>query len=513
MRTEPSAGGPRRCSSSRSRPTGSTAGSPADTTSSPTSGKLLDPIADKVLTGFAFIGLSILGELPWWVTVLVLVREVGHHGAPSRRRERPRRRGRVDGQAEDAGPGGRALPRPPAALDARGGLDPLGQHRHACGSPCCSPSRAASTTSSRRCAALVGSGIARERPRRRCGRGLRRPTRCSMPSRRAAGRSASRSRSPEAWWCESLISVPGASASVRGRDRGVRHSRQGLAAAASIESLLDAHGAVHPEVARQMADGVRDALAIGGEAADVGLSTTGIAGPDSPDGQPVGTVFIGVATPYGSRVDVAAPARGPREDPARDRAPGDPARARGLGRRSITGGIRSVSPRLHSVIRIPSSAEGIRLESAGVVLLSTRQADPVVKEGAHHDSGTSRNRRRPAGLPPSERPDAPAGCEPRQRRARVPQRGRAGPEGSIERDSRLGGGCARCPDLDHHARGRRPHLGARGNPLVPGCRARRSGRVGRRRTLASTENGGEAYMRRSEFLRAVDDEFGARGPL
>ncbi|MET0673831.1 MAG: CDP-diacylglycerol--glycerol-3-phosphate 3-phosphatidyltransferase [Microbacterium pygmaeum] len=40
-------------------------------------GKLLDPIADKVLTGFAFIGLSILGELPWWITIIVLIREVG----------------------------------------------------------------------------------------------------------------------------------------------------------------------------------------------------------------------------------------------------------------------------------------------------------------------------------------------------------------------------------------------------------------------------------------------------
>jgi len=40
-------------------------------------GKLLDPIADKALTGCAFVGLSILGELEWWVTVLVLVREVG----------------------------------------------------------------------------------------------------------------------------------------------------------------------------------------------------------------------------------------------------------------------------------------------------------------------------------------------------------------------------------------------------------------------------------------------------
>lgn len=40
-------------------------------------GKLLDPIADKALTGCAFVGLSILGELPWWITILVLVREVG----------------------------------------------------------------------------------------------------------------------------------------------------------------------------------------------------------------------------------------------------------------------------------------------------------------------------------------------------------------------------------------------------------------------------------------------------
>lgn len=40
-------------------------------------GKLLDPIADKFLTGAALVGLSILGELPWWVTVVVLVREVG----------------------------------------------------------------------------------------------------------------------------------------------------------------------------------------------------------------------------------------------------------------------------------------------------------------------------------------------------------------------------------------------------------------------------------------------------
>jgi CDP-diacylglycerol--glycerol-3-phosphate 3-phosphatidyltransferase len=40
-------------------------------------GKLADPIADKALTGMAFIGLSIIGELSWWVTVTILVREWG----------------------------------------------------------------------------------------------------------------------------------------------------------------------------------------------------------------------------------------------------------------------------------------------------------------------------------------------------------------------------------------------------------------------------------------------------
>ncbi len=40
-------------------------------------GKLWDPIADKALTGMAFIGLSILAELPWWITIIILVREWG----------------------------------------------------------------------------------------------------------------------------------------------------------------------------------------------------------------------------------------------------------------------------------------------------------------------------------------------------------------------------------------------------------------------------------------------------
>jgi len=40
-------------------------------------GKLADPIADKALTGMALVGLSILGELWWWVTISILIREWG----------------------------------------------------------------------------------------------------------------------------------------------------------------------------------------------------------------------------------------------------------------------------------------------------------------------------------------------------------------------------------------------------------------------------------------------------
>lgn len=38
-------------------------------------GKIADPIADKAITGMAFIGLSLVGEIWWWVTIIVLIRE------------------------------------------------------------------------------------------------------------------------------------------------------------------------------------------------------------------------------------------------------------------------------------------------------------------------------------------------------------------------------------------------------------------------------------------------------
>jgi nicotinamide-nucleotide amidase len=91
-----------------------------------------------------------------------------------------------------------------------------------------------------------------------------------------------------------LIGTPGASATVLGGvvayNTALKHSVLGVDA-----GLLAERGAVDAEVARQMADGVRSALAVDGRPADIGISTTGVAGPDPQDGQPVGTVFLGFA--------------------------------------------------------------------------------------------------------------------------------------------------------------------------------------------------------------------------
>jgi nicotinamide-nucleotide amidase len=59
-------------------------------------------------------------------------------------------------------------------------------------------------------------------------------------------------------------------------------------------AVLTARGAVDPQVAAQMAAGVRASLG-----ADWGIATTGVAGPDPQDGQSVGTVFVAVDGPFG----------------------------------------------------------------------------------------------------------------------------------------------------------------------------------------------------------------------
>src|SRR6185369_10416217 len=59
--------------------------------------------------------------------------------------------------------------------------------------------------------------------------------------------------------------------------------------------LLAARGPVDPEVARQMAEGVRRRLGSDWRPADIGLATTGVAGPEGQAGHPVGEVWLGLA--------------------------------------------------------------------------------------------------------------------------------------------------------------------------------------------------------------------------
>jgi nicotinamide-nucleotide amidase len=62
--------------------------------------------------------------------------------------------------------------------------------------------------------------------------------------------------------------------------------------------VVDEHGVVSAECAAAMASGVRDLLG-----ADYGVSTTGVAGPTTQEGKPVGLVFVGVAGPRGVRTE------------------------------------------------------------------------------------------------------------------------------------------------------------------------------------------------------------------
>jgi nicotinamide-nucleotide amidase len=89
--------------------------------------------------------------------------------------------------------------------------------------------------------------------------------------------------------CATLTQVPGASAVVRGGV--VAYATDLKAGVLGVDrDLLARGGAVQPEVAAQMAQGVCRLLGC-----DVGVATTGVAGPDPQDGQPVGTAFVAVA--------------------------------------------------------------------------------------------------------------------------------------------------------------------------------------------------------------------------
>jgi nicotinamide-nucleotide amidase len=95
---------------------------------------------------------------------------------------------------------------------------------------------------------------------------------------------------------DAFVSVPGASRVLRGSivaySTDLKHELLGV-----DDELLKTSGAVDPGVAIEMAVGAANKLG-----AEVSLSATGVAGPDEQDGNPVGTVFIGIVTPSGSDV-------------------------------------------------------------------------------------------------------------------------------------------------------------------------------------------------------------------
>ena len=91
-----------------------------------------------------------------------------------------------------------------------------------------------------------------------------------------------------------IVRVPGASAVFLGGI--VAYSTELKNTLLGVDAtVLSAHGPVHPEVAAQMAAGVRTRLAVAGEPAAIGLSTTGVAGPAFQDGHAPGTVFVGLS--------------------------------------------------------------------------------------------------------------------------------------------------------------------------------------------------------------------------
>ena len=93
-----------------------------------------------------------------------------------------------------------------------------------------------------------------------------------------------------------LVAVPGASRVLRGGI--VAYATDLKAGLLGVDAdLLAERGAVDEAVAAQMAAGIRVATG-----ADVGLATTGVAGPDPQDGQEPGVVFVAVSTPVASEV-------------------------------------------------------------------------------------------------------------------------------------------------------------------------------------------------------------------
>ena len=269
-------------------------------------GKIADPIADKLLTGAAFITLSWLGELWWWVTAVILVREWGitvmrlfviKYGVMAASKG-----GKVKTVLQTV------------ALVVM--LVPLGLW----GTAWLIPGWAlmAAVTAITVWTGLVYVRDAREHGllrhqgcsqqnigRERCmmGEGIRMvgPTEAEEAARSLHDALAGTGRTVAT--AESLTGgdVGGAICTIAGASEYylggvISYASAVKAAVLGVDrGLLERCGSVDAEVAVQMAAGTARVCG-----ADYGVSTTGVAGPEPHDGKPVGTVFIGVFGPAGS---------------------------------------------------------------------------------------------------------------------------------------------------------------------------------------------------------------------
>ncbi|MFC7489175.1 MULTISPECIES: CDP-diacylglycerol--glycerol-3-phosphate 3-phosphatidyltransferase [unclassified Knoellia] len=257
-------------------------------------GVIADPIADKMLMSMAFVGLSLLGEVWWWVTIVVLVREwaitvlrffVIRHGVMPAGRG-----GKIKTVLQSLGLFFFSLP---LATFPEPDVWRWG----------------ASTLLAIAVVVTVGTGLDISMKALRLRQTSERAA-MKRASRAAQGRVGTRAAGPGALVqalvdrgltvataesltgglvAATLTEVPGSSATVRGAivayGTDVKSEQLGVDTA-----LLSAGGPVQAEVARQMAAGICRVLD-----ADVGISTTGVAGPGPQDGVPVGTVFVAVA--------------------------------------------------------------------------------------------------------------------------------------------------------------------------------------------------------------------------
>jgi CDP-diacylglycerol--glycerol-3-phosphate 3-phosphatidyltransferase len=242
-------------------------------------GKIADPIADKALIGAALVGLSLLGELAWWVTVVVLVREIGvtllrffviRHGVMQASRG-----GKVKTMLQAVGIGLLVLPLggvlhsvallimyAAVVVTVVTGVDYVARAVRL--------RRTSERTvlkRARRARAAVTLGVAQEVHELLLARGETLAVAESLTGGALAA---------------AVVAVPGVSATFRGGV--VAYATELKSELLGVDAaLLAARGPVDPDVAVAMAEGVRERLG-----ATWGLATTGVAGPDPQDGHPPG---------------------------------------------------------------------------------------------------------------------------------------------------------------------------------------------------------------------------------